>query len=508
MRQCLIYGANLSGVVTYSLLKKQGLSVCGFIDRSGTIIHPVLKRKFSCYRDIHAVPQDLLSTVDTIYIAVGSREAADMIKKELLTLLTDINIISIHDPDTSTSNYREIMDKVDVSKINFSRSKKRNIVLNKISQLRDNYLVISGLPGGSSGLGRFVQYLAENNKGNYSIIVPGITHDPEAVRELKGRRVVLMHPQSIGFELTIELIRNNKTYYYLIDNSFFCMKSYNHLPGETRACLQCVGGRVSEAILNQCEPSPVTTTQALNEIFLNRLFEYKDSIVFLAQNEQQRQLAIRHFGGNITCHVIGVITADMLHNSVDLYRPVSNNYDIVFHGRYVEAKGALFCLQLSRLLPDYSFLLPVALESVNRQLDQRFIREDYPNVIFDDMDWNSGLAHHVSSCKIVMTPSLWSAPIEGALIKSILHNGVVAVAPTAYSLAQELPDDVVVKLNTESLEESAILLADILENVQVREEIRNRAWEWARRLLLHTYVIDSMDQIVMQSNADESEELK
>lgn len=53
----------------------------------------------------------------------------------------------------------------------------------------------------------------------------------------------------------------------------------------------------------------------------------------------------------------------------------------------------------------------------------------------------------VYEAALVCVPSLWSAPAEGALIKSLVVGRAVAVVQNDTALASELPDGLVLKLS-------------------------------------------------------------
>jgi hypothetical protein len=61
--------------------------------------------------------------------------------------------------------------------------------------------------------------------------------------------------------------------------------------------------------------------------------------------------------------------------------------------------------------------------------------------------WETGLKEKIINSKIVLNPSLWSSPVEGALLKSIKYNGCVSVANILSSFINEIPDDICLKLN-------------------------------------------------------------
>ena len=53
------------------------------------------------------------------------------------------------------------------------------------------------------------------------------------------------------------------------------------------------------------------------------------------------------------------------------------------------------------------------------------------------MTWESGLQDYVVNAKVVIHPSQWSAPIEGALIKSAKLNSNVATVSTLFGYEAE-----------------------------------------------------------------------
>jgi hypothetical protein len=126
-------------------------------------------------------------------------------------------------------------------------------------------------------------------------------------------------------------------------------------------------------------------------------------------------------------------------------------YDIVYHGLDVEAKGVTWALELAKALPEYSFLFPFRRDSSNNNAPL--------NCRFKEMSWESGLRQAIMSDAVTIVPSQWSAPIEGAVIKSLLYSSVTAVCvhPTMY--VSELPDHLVIKLNANVIEAAGQLRA-------------------------------------------------
>jgi hypothetical protein len=93
------------------------------------------------------------------------------------------------------------------------------------------------------------------------------------------------------------------------------------------------------------------------------------------------------------------------------------------------------------------------------------------------MTWETGLREAISACKIVVNPSLWSSPVEGALLKSIKSNGCVAVVPVDYSFQKEIPFDVVIHLKNE-ISESVRILSDAILSQQLIDNYKIKSSEW------------------------------
>ena len=265
---------------------------------------------------------------------------------------------------------------------------------------------------------------------------------------------LVIHPQTIGFRRTLRHMESwkGRTFLYPVDVSFFCIRSYNYIDGETKPCLRCLGGRFEESEKMGCRPFPIPD-EAAGE-YVRRLMGLVSSgrVRLLALNAAQAELLRRHFGGNVEVPVVGLWAADWTacFGSPPKVAPTrakdptepgheSQSWDVVFHAYYVPAKGAKWLLSVARLCPEVQFLFPFpkALEIV-----------DAPsNVTFKPMTWESGLDRAVQEAALVCVPSLWSAPAEGALIKSLAVARAVAVVRNDTALASELPDGLVLKLS-------------------------------------------------------------
>jgi hypothetical protein len=301
--------------------------------------------------------------------------------------------------------------------------------------------------------------------------------------------LILLHPQTIGFDLCIELVtkRRKPTFLYLLDSSFFCIRSYNHIPGENKSCLRCLGGDFINIDKFNCEVSPVKQSQPINYLESLKKLVSNGKIKLIAQNLKQAEIASAHF--NITnIPVVGLWTIDfsnLFFNELDnhinelKYKENENNdanfdhdhYDIVFHGNSNSSKGAMWVLELAKYCPEISFFFPFKkhyIDTVNKTIPK--------NCFFESMTWENGLQEKVSDCKLVLLPSLWSAPIEGALIKSIAIGQYVAVVDdqTNSCYSSELPDDLVLKLPCDLQDASYIINQIIKKQPNINEHSRSK----------------------------------
>lgn len=294
------------------------------------------------------------------------------------------------------------------------------------------------------------------------------------IQNIKHSTVLLLHPQTLGFDNFKILIENkNKIFLYVLDNSFFCMKSLNYANGH-KACFDCLGNINTSSIQkNGCKPSPVMYSLQDNTEFLKYLNGIKMEVNFLAQNYLQQNLLFKHFGDQINSDVVGMYTSEFSENKI--YNAHDNfKFDFVYHGSLELAKGVLYFIELAKAMPDNSFFIPYDSNLVKNKLNLKTLPT---NINFENQTWESGLEDTIKHSKIVVCPSLWSAPIEGAFLKSIMVNGCVAVVNTEFAYSNEFTSDQIIKLNSE-LVLSLSLLNEVLQNKVKRNKIvfESQAW--------------------------------
>lgn len=362
----------------------------------------------------------------------------------------------------------------------------------KIMKLRKNYYLLSGVGPSAAGAGRlvnklipeavdagfvaiypyerqsfrgliksfsFLKVIAEILKKYFVILLNEIK-----IRQIANSKIILIHPQTLGYKKLFDLIENgNQIYLYVMDSGYFCMRSYNTHPVNGDECLNCIDTPKNAHDL--CKPFPVSVSKFRETQNILSLKSVSKKIIFLAQNNNQKYLLEKANDG-IICKIVGMDTGefDSLNTAKDYESPYKDS--IVFHGSTVTAKGIDYFVGLCDLLTDINFIVPDTIANVESVLGRKL---NSKNLIFKPCNWESGLKELVTNCKIVMNPSMWSAPIEGALMKSMLCNVNVATVETIYGYQSEIKDPFVFGLD-KSLAVAAKQLAKIIADLDSPDE--------------------------------------
>lgn len=258
---------------------------------------------------------------------------------------------------------------------------------------------------------------------------------------IRAPRVLVIHPQEMGMRWLDDLISRRGragmvTELFVLDASFFCIRSYNHLDGEAGACLLCLRDGPAEAERHHCRPFPIRDPWATT--FVCRLRDHARSgrVAFWAQTDGYRKLIEQFAGGRVKARVAGLWTDDFNDLGVR-FSDVAPVADVVYHGSWHDAKGATWALSLARAMPERTFLFPCRKPSDVAAP---------ANAVFRAMSWDNGLAEQVQAVPLCLVPSLWTAPIEGALVKSIAHAPATAVVAEPFTFQEHLPDGLVMRL--------------------------------------------------------------
>ncbi len=323
-----------------------------------------------------------------------------------------------------------------------------------------SWAFLSGIEANETGTGRFMQHLQaailKRGKFDGTIVYSpnGQTLTAEGKNFLAATpHLVMFHPQMIGPRDTLALMQRRaaaglRTHLYMLDNFFFCLRSYNHFDHEAGPCFRCVGpGQGVNAAANGCRPWPASDPFAPAYIAgLSELVQ-TGAVHLFAQNNGQVDLARRHFGDNAQITYVGLWCADWT-TYVDAFQKTDTAegdtvtaapaYDVVYHGSRDLAKGIGWMLATAARTPEIKYLIPIDRGAVNVDAP--------PNVTVTAMRWESGLYEAVRTARLVLAPSLWSSPCEGALIKNIVIAKAPGVVDVPSAFSAEIPTDVVLKL--------------------------------------------------------------
>jgi hypothetical protein len=380
--------------------------------------------------------------------------------------------------------------------------------------------IVSGIPPGSSGTGRFMTYLARSGfrlvvgdqyevspralvrRGRFATAAMVIARYYWrqarlslfllAAARQKDLDLIVMHPQSLGMQRTIELLEAREhTGLYLLDSSFFCIRSYNFRAGEDAPCLACLGNGGDGIARYGCQTWPTTEVFAHEFVVrLKRLVKAGRVQVF-AQNPTQARLATVHFG--VPVEPYGLWTGDWDDCFTDAPPTLpASGFDVVLHGAQVEAKGAYWLARVAELCPNLQFLMPFP-----RPLDM----SAPDNCNFRPMSWETGLREAVEAAPVTIVPSLWSASIEGALVKSLVVARAVAVRENESAYAADLPDGLALVLPRD-----VASAAEVLRNAVAsdwRPEQRLKA-DWVARFHRENFHMANRLRQALQAGAQEN----
>ena len=206
----------------------------------------------------------------------------------------------------------------------------------------------------------------------------------------------------------------------------------------------------------------------------------------MVQSENHADLVRRHFGLDTVVEVIGLWTVDM-YELADPVKRVSaeTGYDVVFHADAKEVKGFHWTLELAKASPKLRFLFPC----------ERPDSIDIPdNCDFIPMRWEGRLRDEVRRSRITLAPSLWSAPIEGALVKSILHAPRVAVVAIHSAFSSELPKSLVSHLPTDPTEAAKAIAQRLKHLPNSHSEVCAWFYETRGAARINQRISDAMDK--------------
>ena len=352
-------------------------------------------------------------------------------------------------------------------------------------------LIISFLPFGWGGAGDHIAQLSKELVPDI-ILVPRIFFKYKILNKLmiicQSLIIVLKatyllrrydcettinHPQTLGYNFANYLIKNSsKINYHVVDTHFFCIKSYNVYGGKN--CLNCLEGR---AILSGCGHFPRKQSHSKYIKFQTTIEKHRDKINFFCQTDKYKDLLFTKYGNDVTVTVKKMFTFELMkmaesqeNNTISPRRETyTKKYDLGFHGAFIPAKGSDYLIELSTVLSSSHFLVPEPGIHQNK------------NIHFVPYNWNTGLREALSECRIIICPSIWSAPVEGSILKSMLDAHPVALLPQN-TFTREIPDNCVIKL-TGQVGKDAALLRKLIDDQKTLDQIGTMGKAFAQRYL-------------------------
>ena len=279
---------------------------------------------------------------------------------------------------------------------------------------------------------------------------------------------VFHHPQSLGYNTASVVVKfATQVDYWVVDANFFCKKSYNHLDG--KECLRCLNEFAPDA---RCGHFPKKLANNRNyKAFLNVIEQHQTKIIFFVQTEAYKSLLCQKF----------------LEPKVELRKMIvpafykvescaehDYQFDFCYHGNLLEAKGYTYLLDLARILNSHTFFIP-----------GRFLGDpnDKPtNCIFKNVTWENGLTEHIKVSKIVLCPSLWSAPVEAAVIKSMLSGRPVGLVNNSHSFANEIDSTAYISLSGDA-EQDAMTLNKLIDDPELLSSLSKNGLMWAQNYI-------------------------
>jgi hypothetical protein len=323
------------------------------------------------------------------------------------------------------------------------------------------------IPRGSSPWG-LLKYVY--NRASFAVRVRRATRSAETV--------VLLHPQTIGFRTFAAVVESRPvTWMYVLDSFTFCVRSYNCLVGEATPCLRCLGNDGAAAAEQGC------VNWFRSGPFHAHLPKWVQSgrLRLMAQCESHARLLRAHFGPQAIIHVVPLSVPDVEVPAAWAVRPARPRPLVVFHGACYPAKGVDHVVALARLMPECDFLIP----SDEKEFIHHFgaVASLPTNITFRRMSWARGLAEAVATADLVLCPSSWSATVEGAVLKSLAHNGLVGLFAHETAFASEVPVDARLDLTPSNWPATvARLRAALADSAQVTA-IRSAARAYITRYL-------------------------
>lgn len=279
------------------------------------------------------------------------------------------------------------------------------------------------------------------------------------VSKFKIDNLVIYHPQTISFSLSNSLIlASKKVNYIVLDASIFCLKSYNHrLSNVCEKCIELFDPH------DDCSFFPRKSSKVAYLNHRNILSANTNKIHFVVQTEGYVNILKKMFNNNVSVSIKKMFFSQLKQIK---FIEREKKYDFAFHGNLLDAKGFKYVRALALNLNDKSFFIPGK-------------HDNYQNICYQNVNWNNGLKNILESSKIILCPSLWSASLEAAILKTMLLNLPVAITVNDFSASNTLiPRDCFINL-TGNISKDKLILTSILHDKDKQQIMIEKAYSWA-----------------------------
>lgn len=348
-------------------------------------------------------------------------------------------------------------------------------------------VIASTIPLGHGGAGDYLTFISEWHK-DHVLIAPWICQKLKPYKILSRavyvieiffikfflwlfaslkmiRSVVFHHPQSLGYALSAKLVANADTVnYWVLDCSFFCKKSYNAYQGSE--CVRCLKSHNPHSDCHHF-PRPYLTDKSFFN-FRETVTNITEKILFHVQTSGYEHLLGEAFLKPIQVVRHKMIVPDFFAQTFDVTS--APQYDFLYHANPLSAKGYNYFISLAEVMRGYTFFVPSApaYQGIN-----------ISNIFFEEVEWHSGLQNKLKQANVVLCPSIWSAPVEAAVIKSFLSGKPVGLICTEFGFSNEIPKNCFVPLTGDPLADSHKLKEWLNDKIGL-EEVAANGLRWAK----------------------------
>lgn len=347
-------------------------------------------------------------------------------------------------------------------------------------------LFISLLPISYGGAGDYLHEINKDFRNYRKIITPNLFPNNKIMNKIsiifisllfkfflkfiiyfiQIEKIVIFHQQSIGYNLTSKLLaQSSSIIFFILDTNFFCKKSYNEY--RDKVCNKCLDKFRPN---NDCYHHPYISTDKEYECFLNSLEQNQKKITFFTQTNGYNFIVKKKFPNSNVKNKI------MYHEKLKRIHLINNidyeyEYDFFYHAHLTPPKGINYFIQLSTTLNKKIFFLPSHLKYSNLN----------KNMIIKKMYWGNEFIKEMKKSRIIMCPSIWTYPVESAVLKSLLLKKAVAIIKSPNSFSENIPDDAIIKLSGDIQTDRDVLL-DIINNKKYETYAKN-GYYWVKEYL-------------------------